>query len=127
MSDIHFAASRGNPLDPETADKLARICGMFGSNHDGEIAAAARKAHHLLRSRGLTWHEVIAPPARVTEPETLGELCGSLLACPEILSAWELDFLTTISSLDAISTKQRDQLDRITAETRAYRAAGGQA
>jgi hypothetical protein len=128
MSDIYFAASRGNPLDPETASKLARICGMFGSDHDGEIAAAARKAHHLLRSRGLTWREVIALPARATaEPETLGELCGSLLACSEILSAWELDFLTTISSLDAISAKQRDQLDRVTAKVRAYRAAGDQA
>jgi hypothetical protein len=128
MSDIYFAVSRGNPLDPETANKLARICGMFGSDHDGEIAAAARKAHHLLRSRGLTWREVIALPARATaEPETLSELCGWALACAEILDPWQTDFLRTVSGLKAITAKQRDQLNRIIAKARAYRAAGGAA
>ncbi len=45
--------------DPRLADRLAKICGMFGSAHDGERAAAAALADNLIRSAGLTWHDVI--------------------------------------------------------------------
>jgi hypothetical protein len=50
-------------LDPQAADKLAKICGkMLGSAHDGERATAAAKADALVRAAGLTWSDVIAPP-----------------------------------------------------------------
>ena len=48
-------------LDPNTAGKLARICGMFGSDHAGERAAAAEMADRLLKERGLTWFDIISP------------------------------------------------------------------
>jgi hypothetical protein len=46
-------------LNPKAADHLARICGMFGSDHDGERAAAARLADQHIKRLGLSWHEVI--------------------------------------------------------------------
>jgi hypothetical protein len=46
----------------KAAVHLARICGMFGSIHDGERAAAATKADAFVRSLGLTWFDVIALP-----------------------------------------------------------------
>jgi hypothetical protein len=47
-------------LDPDDAQRLAKLCGMFGSDHDGEVINAARKADQLVRSSGETWIDVIA-------------------------------------------------------------------
>jgi hypothetical protein len=41
-------------LDPRAADMLAKLCGLFSSDHDGERASAAQKADQLIRSRVLT-------------------------------------------------------------------------
>jgi hypothetical protein len=47
-------------------DRLAAILGLLGSDHAGERDAAALAASRFLRSRGLTWPDVIgaAPPAQ---------------------------------------------------------------
>jgi hypothetical protein len=50
-------------IDPDLAVRLAKICGMFGSSHDGERASAAAKADSLVRSLGLTWHDVVVRPS----------------------------------------------------------------
>jgi hypothetical protein len=110
-------------LDIAKRERLCKLCGLLGSNHAGERAAAALKANDFLRDQGLTWQEVISLPQHKSEPETLAELCGWLLGHSETLTAWERNFLSTLSSLNSISSKQRDQLDRITAKVRAYREA----
>src|SRR4029079_15918924 len=49
----HAVASMRAPhegLSAETLFRLAKICGLFGSHHAGERAAAAEKAHQLVRS-----------------------------------------------------------------------------
>jgi hypothetical protein len=46
-------------LDPRSAERLIKLLGMLGSNHDGERAAAATKANELVRAHGLTWFDVI--------------------------------------------------------------------
>jgi hypothetical protein len=43
-------------------DKLAKVLGMLGSRHDGEVVTAGRSAHILLKDAGVTWTEVLAPP-----------------------------------------------------------------
>ena len=43
-------------------DKLVKMLGMLGSCHDGEVAAAGRSAHTLLKDAGTTWSEVLTPP-----------------------------------------------------------------
>ena len=42
--------------------KLVKLLGMLGSAHDGEIAAAGRMAHELIRQAKLTWYDVIPVP-----------------------------------------------------------------
>ncbi|MBM3540811.1 MAG: hypothetical protein FJX51_02080 [Alphaproteobacteria bacterium] len=49
------------PLAPEALRRLQYVCGMLGSAHDGERAAAAATADRMVREAGLTWRDVIAP------------------------------------------------------------------
>ena len=46
-------------VDPAIRQKLARLLGMLGSEHDGEALNAGRLADKLVRSAGLSWHEVL--------------------------------------------------------------------
>jgi hypothetical protein len=46
-------------LDPRSIERLVKLLGMLGSNHDGERAAAALKANALVREHGLVWSDVI--------------------------------------------------------------------
>jgi hypothetical protein len=43
-------------------DKLAKMLGMLGSRHNGEVVAAGRSAHTLLKDAGTTWTDVLTPP-----------------------------------------------------------------
>jgi hypothetical protein len=53
--------------------RLRKLCGMFSSAHDGEIANAARMADRLVRAAGLAWDDVLRPslppPAREPFPD----------------------------------------------------------
>jgi hypothetical protein len=42
-------------------EKLIKLLGLLGSDHNGEIAAAGRVADALIRDAGVTWADVIAP------------------------------------------------------------------
>jgi hypothetical protein len=44
-------------------DKLAKVLGMMGSDHDGEVMAAARMAIKMVKDANTTWHEVLGPKA----------------------------------------------------------------
>ena len=48
-------------LDSDSAEMLAKLCGMFGSDHVGERAAAAAKANQFLHDLGLTWRALLVP------------------------------------------------------------------
>jgi hypothetical protein len=109
-------------LDPNIADRLARICGMFGSAYDGERASAAAKADQLVRDLGLTWPEIILPTLR--PHKSIEEQIGLALANLDALTMWERGFVYTVNGRSRLSAKQRDVLDRIAAKARAY-AGGG--
>ena len=47
-------------LRDDVRDRLARLLGMVGSDHDGEALNAARLADRLVREHGVTWHDVLA-------------------------------------------------------------------
>jgi hypothetical protein len=59
---------KGALLDPHAADRLRKLCGMLGSAHDGERAAAGLKADQLVRQLGLTWQDVIVAPPIAPDP-----------------------------------------------------------
>lgn len=58
-----FAAAWGGHKKKEihsgTRTLIVKALGMLGSDHDGEILAAARKAEQLRKREGLTWDELI--------------------------------------------------------------------
>jgi hypothetical protein len=56
-------------LSPPLADKLAKVLGMLGSSHDGEVLVAARTADRMVKEAGATWQEALLPAALpVPEP-----------------------------------------------------------
>jgi transposase-like protein len=52
-------------IDRESRDRLTKLLGMLGSNGDGEVDNAGRKADDLRRKLGMTWADLIiaAPDA----------------------------------------------------------------
>jgi hypothetical protein len=106
------------PLDPRAADKLARICGLFGSEHDGERASAAAKADKLVRAQGLTWFDVISPNPNAA-PVSLREQIRFALAHVDLLSRWEHGFLLGIRKRRNLSDRQAAVLAEIVAKVRA--------
>jgi hypothetical protein len=124
-------------LPPALADKLAKVLGMLGSAHDGEVAAAGRRANAMVKGVGLTWGEVIAraaprpqpphrPPRRwrrVVSPTDAAALC---LHWPEVLTGWEADFCRSIVGRRRISAKQAAVLTRIAAKIEAFARASGE-
>jgi hypothetical protein len=98
-------------IDTSAAERLCKLCGMFGSAHDGERASAAAMADKLVRSLGVTWPEII----RTRTAETIPEKIGLALANIDALSVWERDFLYSISGQCHLSAKQLAVLDRIIA------------
>jgi hypothetical protein len=50
--------------------RLARVCGLLGSDHDGEALAAARQAEKIRKKVGLTWEELLvsSPRPRSEDP-----------------------------------------------------------
>lgn len=57
-------------MTPADLERFRKICGMLSSAHDGERAAAARKASEFLASHGLTWSSVSLP---VEQPDVLAQ------------------------------------------------------
>jgi hypothetical protein len=39
--------------------KLAKVLGMLGSDHEGERAAAARRAEALRKKLGVAWDDIV--------------------------------------------------------------------
>jgi hypothetical protein len=111
-------------LNPRTADRLAKLCGMFGSDHDGERAAAALKADQLVRAHGLRWGEVISPvlvkaPSTAWTSTTADNIAFALRNIGA-LSMWERGFLYSVRSKHKLSDKQLAVLEQIVAKAKAY-------
>ena|SRR5712671_5916708 len=102
--------------------KLVRVLGMLGSDHDGERASAARMATQMLREAELTWDHVVFDPEAILLVKSaldekdariahLEDICRTLtkpkipnlsdhklrakecLESDDILSEWEIKFL----------------------------------
>jgi hypothetical protein len=100
-------------LNPQAADHLRKLAGMFGSHHDGERAAAAKLADDFVRRLGLTWSDVIAVPE---EWQAMAKFCTDLL---HELNAREQDFIRGIAKLRRPpSDRQLDWLSDIHARLR---------
>jgi len=99
-------------LDPNTAGKLAKLCGLFGSDHDGERASAAAMADKIIKANGLSWFDVIRP-----RPLATAGKIRFALGYIDVLSRWEHGFLLGIRhKADRLSDRQLATLDAIVAK-----------
>jgi hypothetical protein len=103
-------------LDPGAADMLAKLLGMLGSDHDGERAAAALKAHQLVKARGLTWKEIIQ-----VERPTTDQLIHECLDGEDHLSTWEAGFVRSIRGRQYLTEKQLGKLHELAEQVRQRR------
>jgi hypothetical protein len=113
--------------DPAVVDRLRKLLGMLGSDHEGERATAGRMAHDLLRQHQLRWEDVFGANAtRVWhEPRGHREAAAECLAWGSCLTAWEVEFLKSIGSRWSLTPRQRQRLDPIIDKVRAYARATG--
>ena len=109
---------------------LARILGMLGSAHDGEVVAAARQAERLRADAGLTWHQIVASapaipfPATPREPRAHTESAVAFaVAHWAFLDARDREFVSSIRhQRRPLSDKQAKWLDDINAKCRRAQA-----
>ncbi len=106
-------------------DKLAKLCGLFGSDHLGERAAAAQMADKIVREHGLTWSAVISPPPKAisTSSASVEEQIDFALNHEDMLNAWEWGFLNGIRGRQFLTDKQLAKLGKIVAKVSEYRRA----
>ncbi|MGE0774437.1 MAG: hypothetical protein AB7G25_06740 [Sphingomonadaceae bacterium] len=119
-------------IDTAEAKKISAIAALLGSNHSGEILAAANMlskalAKHNLRigevvERGLAPPQLPPPPPRpqwtatppAYDPATLHKFkAGQCLSNINRFNAKERDFLREMRAVRRPSPKQRDWLDRL--------------
>jgi hypothetical protein len=109
-------------------DRLAKLLGMLGSDHPGEVVAAARQAERLRAEAGLTWPEIIGPALPPPRPqnhhvETVADAIEFVLDNEEKLTDWEAAFAPSIRrQRSPISTKQIAILDLILGRVRRAQA-----
>src|SRR5262245_64972779 len=110
-------------LDPCIADRLAKLLGMLGSDHDGERASAARKADQLVREHGLRWPDVIASSSSSTMADSsIEELIDFALDHGKHrLTAWEEGFLRGIGGRQHLTKKQINKLRDIAENVASFR------
>lgn len=111
-------------LPPEAASRLSKICGLLGSDQDGERSAAAYQATRLLQSHGLTWAELIDLSARQTfeapipsSPDHVEEARWALQHLDQ-LTKWERSFLIDVSRRRSLTRKQAQALAGIVHDLR---------
>lgn len=100
--------------------RLARVLGMLGSAHDGEVAAAGRRAAAIVRDAGISWQDLLDPPAPQapwfpTPPLDADAIIDAALTQPARLTEWECNFVRSLAGRRprVISERQRGVLARI--------------
>jgi hypothetical protein len=112
--------------------RLAKLLGMLGSDHDGEVVAAAKQAERLRRKAGITWAEIVVPAKSLASrsdhlewPETTTESIELCIEHADVLSGWDKKFLASIArrSPNTLSEKQLSVLARMVRTIMAWRVA----
>jgi hypothetical protein len=104
-------------------ERLAKLCGMFGSEHPGERANAAAAADKLIRSAGMRWPDIILPalpaPPGTRPVNGVADAIRFVLEHREALSEWELGFAESIRRARyRLSKKQIEILERLVEKAR---------
>ena len=115
-------------MSPIALDRalLARVLGMLGSDHPGEVVAAARQAERLRADAGLTWQQIVAStpaipfPAPPREPHAdTGSAVAFAAAHWAFLDARDREFIGSIRhQRRPLSDKQAKWLSDIVTKCR---------
>jgi len=98
--------------------RLAKLLGMMGSAHDGEVIAAARHAERLLADAGLTWAEIVVPrlpaPPQRQNVGTVADAIRFVIKHEVVLTDWERGFVRDLRRLKyPLSPRQLEVLERL--------------
>jgi hypothetical protein len=104
-------------------ERLTKLLGMMGSQHDGEALAAARQAERLRAEAGLTWAEIVIPrlpaPPQRQSVGTVADAIAFLLARRSALTQWEVGFVESVwGARYSLSSKQIEVLHRLVEKAR---------
>ncbi len=109
-----------NALATIDLTRLAKVCGLFSSNHVGERAEAARRADALVRAAGLTWPDLLqqnGSGAQTFEPSRRRDNAlspGEILARHgDSLTGWERGFLVSLIRQRRWSARQSEIFSEI--------------
>ena len=113
-------------LTAELRARIARLLGMCGSDHDGEVLNAARMADRLVRGLGLTWPSIIGIGAlNDANTENYGDplrgfaslevACRFVLTRTPMLTAWERAFVLRLPGFTKLSSRQLSVLRTLVA------------
>ena len=116
----------------DLTQRLSKLCGLFGSEFDGERANAARMADDLIRGFGLTWKDVIwpghaeagAPLQARHEPRDHQDAARMCLRFAEALSEWERGFCRSVLGFTKLSEKQQRVLYRLVEKAQEFAQTG---
>ena len=116
----------------DLTERLSKLCGLFGSDFEGERANAARMADDLIRGFGLTWKDVISPRQSRTpgpdqiwrEPYNHQDAARACLRFAEALTEWERKFCRSVLGYTRLSEKQQRVLGRLVDKAREFAQTG---
>lgn len=94
-------------LTPGDRARLAKLLGLTGSSHDGEVLAAARKAQEFLKDKGTTWPQVLGLDAMPHQPAHVSLARELLVKGEGLCTRWEINFLREVATLQTLSDYQR--------------------
>ena len=107
-------------------NRLAKLLGMLGSAHNGEVVAAARKAERLRAAAGLTWRDIRHPALPPPRRQNLGSVADAIafvLQHQTELCEWERGFAESIKRARyGLSEKQIEILQRLVEKVQCARA-----
>jgi hypothetical protein len=111
----------------DLVEHLAKLLGMLGSDHLGEVANAGRLADKLVRSAGLTWADIVAPvllppPDADGDTDPIHDWRRTAAACsryPHLLNSWEAEFVAGLPRFPRLSRRQHAILVKIVTRLRA--------
>lgn len=110
---------------PIDLQRLAKVLGLLGSDHSGEVLSAARQAESMRLTAGLTWQQILAPALPAPQAALLSVDAAIRAVCsrPYPLNEWEYGFVDSIRGARyPLSDRQLETLDQIVTKVR--RAAG---
>jgi hypothetical protein len=112
-------------LSPPDRERLAKLLGMLGSEHQGERDAAGLAAHRLVTASGLTWSSIVCIPqsepmhAHHADPLNWRATATRARQFEHLINKWEFEFLAGLPRFPRLSAKQRGTLLAIVSRLRA--------